>query len=405
VRLGYFVNEYPKVSHSFIRREIAALEASGHEVHRWSLRGWNSALADPADLAERDKTVFLLQHGVAALLLATGMAALWWPIRWLKALRLSFALAHRSDRSAIRHLVSLLEASRLALDLRARDIAHLHAHFGTNAAEVALLAAELAGISFSFTVHGPDEFDRPLSLKLGLKIDRAAFVVAITSFCASQLYRFCPPQQWRKIHIVRCGLPPRYFEAPIAPLPDAPRFLNIGRLAPEKGHLILVEAVAELKRRGIAVTVMVLGDGDMRPAIEARIAELGVQHAITLFGWADDAQVRAQIDAARALVLPSFAEGLPIVVMEALAAGRPVLASAVAAMGDLVVSGQTGWLFPPADVAALADAMAACAETPANICAAMGERGRALVAERHDVTRESARLAILFASAAGRAVR
>jgi colanic acid/amylovoran biosynthesis glycosyltransferase len=394
--IGYFINQYPKVSHSFVRREILALEAQGMTVHRWALRGWDAELVDPVDLAERDRTRFLLRGGIAPLLIAGIAMLIRHPARWFAALRLTLAMCRNTDRSIPLHMVSFLEGARLAQEMMAAGVRHLHAHFGTNAAEIAMLGATMAGITYSFTVHGPDEFDRPLSTKLQLKITRAAHVVAITDFCASQLYRWARLEDWHKVKVVRCGLLPDFLEVPLTPPAEAAHFVCIGRLSGQKGQLLLIEGLALARRQGVPATLTLVGDGEMRPEIEAAIAQHDLGAHVTITGWADERQVRAELDRARAMVMASFAEGLPIVVMEALALGRPVLATNVAAMADLVRNGETGWLYTPGSAEAIAQAIRECAIADGETLAAMGRTGRALVAERHDQMREAAKLSRLL---------
>lgn len=397
--IGYFINQYPKVSHSFIRREILALEARGETIHRWALRGWDADVVDPVDLAERDRTRYLLQGGVVPLLVAGLVMLVRHPGRWLAAMRLTAKLSRRTDRSIPHHLVSFLEGARLARELNAAGIRHLHTHFGTNAAEIAMLAATMAGIPYSITIHGSEEFDRPVQIKLGLKVERAAFVAVITEFCASQVYRWSRLQDWAKITVVRCGLLAEFLKAPPAPSVEAPHFVHVGRLSGVKGQLLMLEALAEARHQGVPATLTLVGDGEMRADVEAVIARLGLSDHVTITGWADEAEVRAQIVRARAMVMASFAEGLPIVIMEALALGRPVLATNVGAIADLVRTGETGWLYSPGSVRAMADAMVACARADPETLARMGAAGRAVVAERHDQMREAEKLhALLRAS-------
>lgn len=400
--IGYFINQYPKVSHSFIRREILALEARGETIHRWALRGWDADVVDPVDLAERERTRYLLKGGVVPLLVAGLVMLVRHPGRWLAAMRLTATLSRQTDRSIPHHLISFLEGARLAREIEAAGIRHLHTHFATNAGEIAMLAATMADVPYSMTIHGPEEFNRPVQIKLGLKVARAAFVAVITEFCASQVYCWAKLQDWAKITVVRCGLLADFLKAPPAPPVDEPHFVHIGRLSGVKGQLLLLEALAEARRQGVPATLTLVGDGELRGEIEAGIARLNLGEHVTITGWADEAEVRAQLVRARAMVMASFAEGLPIVIMEALALGRPVLATNVAAIADLVRTGETGWLYSPGSVPAMADAMLACARADQETLTRMGEAGRALVAERHDQMREAEKLhALLLASIDG----
>ena len=175
--------------------------------------------------------------------------------------------------------------------------------------------------------------------------------------------------------------------------------VSIGRLVEQKGQLLLIDAVADAVAEGADVTLTLVGDGPMRSEIEARIAERGLTPRVTVAGWLAEAGVRSEIARAHALVMPSFAEGLPMVIMEAMATGRAVVATYVAGIPELVRPGESGWLVPAGDVTAMRDAIRAVAKTPPKVLARMGRAGRASVLERHDVDREAARLAQLFAKA------
>jgi colanic acid/amylovoran biosynthesis glycosyltransferase len=396
VRIAYLVNQYPRTSHSFIRREILAMEASGFEVLRYSLRPVNEILVSEADWAEQPLTRVVLGVGPAGLALAVAATALGRPGPFLRALALAVRLGRRSDRGLLRHLAYLAEAAVLRRWLAHEGAEHLHAHFGTNPAAVAALCRVLGGPPFSFTVHGPEEFDRPEFLGLGEKIRHAAFVVAISSFGRSQLYRWARYQDWPKVQVVRCGVDEELLRAPPTPVPALPRLICVARISEQKGHLLLVEAAGRLATEGIPFEIVLAGDGPLRPQVEALVARLGLGGQIRVAGWMSAGQVREAIRGSRALVLPSFAEGLPVVVMEALALGRPVVTTAIAGIPELVETGVTGWLVPAGSVEALVAAMrAALTADPARL-EAMGRAGAALVAKHHDAAREAGLLAGLI---------
>jgi glycosyltransferase involved in cell wall biosynthesis len=400
MRVAYLVNQYPKVSHSFIRREILALERRGFEVERIALRGWDDALADAGDREERRLTRYVLRGGVRALLADVLFTFLDAPVEFLAALRLALRMARQAERPLPYHLAYLAEACRVAAWLRESGADHLHAHFGTNSAEVAMLAHALGGPAYSFTVHGPEEFDAPRALGIAEKVRRAAFVVAISAFGRSQLCRWVEPAHWRKISVVHCGLEAGFHQVAPAPLPEAPRVVCAGRLCEQKGQRLLVEAAARLAAKGIALEVVLAGDGELRDELDFLIGKFGLSKRVRITGWLSSEQVRAEILAARALVLPTLAEGLPVVLMEAMALRRPVLTSWVAGIPELVRPGEHGWLVPPGDVDALAAALEGLLACPAPELRAMGEAARARALERHSIDTEAAKLAALFAAAA-----
>lgn len=402
MRVAYFINQYPKVSHSFIRREIQALEALGVEVSRYAVRGWADEVVDPADKAEQGRTRYLLQRGLWGLFTALW-ACLWAaPGRFMAALKLAWQCSRGADRPWPYHLVYLAEACQLLRWLQEQPVSHVHAHFGTNSAEVVMLAHALGGPGYSFTVHGPEEFDKPQALHLARKIARSRFVVAISSFGRSQLWRWLPHSQWGKVQVVHCGLDAAFHQVLHSPVPDVPRLVCVGRLCEQKGQLLLVEAARQLRDQGVKLELVLAGDGEMRPDIERLVAEYGLQQQVRITGWVSAEQVRAELQAARALVLPSFAEGLPVVIMEAMALYRPVLTTYVAGIPELVEPGRHGWLFPAGDVAALAHAMRVCLYASPDALQIMGLAAQLRVRERHDVRAEAAKLAALFRRSAAK---
>jgi glycosyltransferase involved in cell wall biosynthesis len=261
-----------------------------------------------------------------------------------------------------------------------------------------MLCHALGGPPYSFTVHGPEEFDKATAIALEEKIKRAAFVVAISSFGKSQLYRWCDRNQWSKIHEIHCGVDDLFLKPPHIPVPDQPRLVCIGRLCEQKGHLLLVEAAGRLGAEGLTFRLVLVGDGPLRTQIQAMIAQLGLQDHIEITGWASNSEVQQHILASRAMVLPSFAEGLPVVVMEALALSRPVISTYVAGIPELVEPDTCGWLVPPGSVEALTAAMRAALQLPVEKLEQMGRAGAERVAQRHDAALEASKLAVLFSS-------
>lgn len=395
LRIAYLVNQYPKVSHSFIRREILALEAEGIPVLRFSIRSRAEELVDEADRQELAKTRFILQVGAIGLLMGLIQVFLGHPIRFLRTLIFTIRIGSRSEQGLLKHFAYLAEACVLLRWLTAEQVSHLHVHFGTNSTTVALLCRCLGGPPYSFTVHGPEEFDKVKAIALPEKIQHAAFVVAISLYGRSQLYRWCPAEQWSKIHVVRCGVDSQFLGQTPTPIPDQPQFVCVGRLCEDKGQLLLVEAARILRDEGLSFKLVLVGDGELRSAIEAKIARYQLEQQVEITGWASSSEVRAQITAARVLVLPSFAEGLPVVIMEALALGRPVISTAIAGIPELVQP-SCGWLVSASSIEALVDAMRTALKQPVEILQEMGSIGALRVSQQHHVITESRKLAMLF---------
>lgn len=397
MKIGYILNTYPSPSHSFIRREIRALERRGLVIHRLAMRPFDGDLPDPADREEAAVTEYVLAQGVLALIWALFIVGLAHPVRIYAALALAIRCGRRSDVGVMRHLVYFLEAAyvtRRAIELQ---LDRLHAHFGTNPATVAMLAQAMGAPPYSFTVHGPEEFDKPAAISLGHKAERADFVVAISAFGRSQISRWVPHRHWPCLHVVHCGIEPLTFAEP-PPLPaERPLVLvNIGRFSEQKGQLLLLDAMAEVVRRGVDTRLVMIGDGEMRPAIERSISHHGLGNHVTLTGWLDEAGVLRELAQAHAMVLPSFAEGLPMVVMEAMASARPVIATWVAGIPELMQHGKTGWLVPAGDCAALVEAITDMSMTTDAKLGKMAKTARARALTRHDIDQEAQKLAALF---------
>lgn len=396
--IAYLVNQYPKVSHSFIRREIVGVEAMGIRVARFSIRSLESELVDEVDKLEQELTQIVLGIGKVGLLLALIRVAITRPVRFLSAFWLMLQVGRHSERGILRHFAYLAEACVLLRWFSDAGIAHVHAHFGTNSTTVAMLCHVLGGPPYSFTVHGPEEFDKVQTISLTEKINRAAFVVAVSSFGKSQLYRWCEREHWAKIHVVHCGVDKLFLKQPHVPIPDQPRLVCVGRLCEQKGQLLLIEAASRLAAEGLPFKLVLVGDGPLRPQIETLIAQNGLQEHVEITGWASNSEVQQQILASRAMVLPSFAEGLPVVIMEALALERPVISTYVAGIPELVEPGTCGWLVPPGSVEALTAAMRTALLLPVEKLEQMGRLGVERVALEHDAEQEASKLAALFPS-------
>jgi len=378
---------------------FAALEARGLRIGRYSLRSAPDNLVEPADKAEREKTRVVLSVGGLNLLLSVFASLFTRPGPTLRALRLAIRIGRKSERGVLIHLIYLAEACVLLGWLARDNAAHLHAHFGTNSTTVAMLCRVLGGPPYSFTCHGPEEFDSPRQLALGEKVRRSAFTVAISEFGRSQLFRWTDLADWRKVHVVRCIVDSAFLSgdpASVDQKPEANRLVSIGRLSEQKGFGVLIEGAAILRGQGIPFTLTILGDGDLRPQLEAAIAQNDLRESVLLAGWADAAKVRSELRRSRALVMASFAEGLPVVLMESLALRRPVVATHIAGIPELVEPGVCGWLVPAGSAEALAEAMKAALTASDDQLASMGAAGAERVRRMHRAETEAAKLAALF---------
>ncbi|MBI1381778.1 MAG: glycosyltransferase [Planctomycetaceae bacterium] len=401
-RVAYLVNQYPKTSHAWIRREIFALEAQGFEIERYSVRRVAERLVDPGDVAEAERTHFLLEEGALALASAVLGQLLRAPLRFFGALRRAVAQGWRSPRGLPVHFVYLAEACLLARHLTRSGAGHLHAHFASNSATVAFLTRALGGPPYSFTFHGPEIFEFPAFAALREKIHGAEFAVAISHHGRSTLMRWSDPAHWPRIHLVHCGIDAGFLDVPRRALPDERRLVCVARLDPVKGHFVLLEALGRLFAKGFDFQLDLVGGGALENDVRRFAAEQGLENRVRFLGWLDGAGVREAVLSARLMVLPSFDEGLPVVFMESYALYRPVLSTYIAGIPELVVPKESGWVVPAGSVDHLVVALEQALRADDATLGAMAERGRREVAEHHDIAGEAAKLGRLFGASLGR---
>jgi colanic acid/amylovoran biosynthesis glycosyltransferase len=377
--LTYFTNRYPAVSHTFIRREIEAVEALGLIVERVALRSDpRASLVDAADLREADRTHMLLTPNKLALFGSIFLAAAATPVKSLSVLLFAIRLARRSGIHLAKMVAYWAEALLLRAQTRRTRTNLVRVHFGTNAAIVARLARRLGAPPYSIAYHGPDEFDAPERWDIQGVVAESAFVTAISSFCAAQLMRWSNQADWSRIRRVSCIVDATIFDEKAMP-PRPFRLCTVARLAPQKGLPLLLDALA---RTALPISLDIVGDGPGREALQSRVELLGLGECVRFLGSRDGEGVRAALGNAHVFVLPSFAEGLPVVIMEALAAGRPVISSAIAGTIELV-DNQCGWLVPAGDVDALVAVLKEAELCSSEQLFAMGQCGRSRILARH----------------------
>jgi colanic acid/amylovoran biosynthesis glycosyltransferase len=392
IKIAYLTNLYPAVSHSFIRREILAIEELGFPITRWSIRPAPVDLKDPEDIAELAKTSVVLRRPIAVCIAAVA-SIIASPRLATRAVKAALEGRKHGIGPLVARFAHFAEGCFLARELQLAGVDHLHVHFGTNPTAVARVCHIMGGPRYSFTAHGPDEFDQPEAINLGKKVAESAFAVAISSFGKSQLMRWTSFEHWSRINTVRCGVDQAFlstFDSSNEGL-SSKRLSCVARLAPQKGLSLLIEAAGLLKAKGVDFEIVIVGEGPLRGDLEALIDQLELCQNIKLVGWASSETVRDTILSSRAMVLPSFAEGLPVVIMESLALARPVIATAIAGIPELVDE-SCGWLVPSGSVEDLADAMNAALESSETELAALGREGERRVNVHHDASLNAKRL-------------
>jgi colanic acid/amylovoran biosynthesis glycosyltransferase len=405
--VAYLVSAFPAVSHTFIARELDALRARGVDVVTMSIRKTPAdQLLSAADRRAADETFSVFPLQKARFVTTHLRAALTRPGRYLATLRVALRMSAGGVRANLWQLFYFAESILVWSECRRREVRHIHAHFANVASAVALLAAEFGrpdGFRWSFTMHGYTEFDEVRRYALAEKVRRAAFVSCISDFCRSQLLKLVEPDLWDKLVVVRCGLDAREVRSLPSRADDAHRdgaalrLLFVGRLVPEKGVLVLLSALAELKRQGVEVDAVLVGDGFYRAELERQARRLGIAGQLTFTGALTGAAVAPLYREADVFCLPSFAEGLPVVLMEAMANELPVVTSRLAGVAELVDHGINGLLVPPARADVIVDAVQRLAADPA-LRVRWGRAGRERVMRDFDVAESAALLESLFTS-------
>lgn len=360
-RVAYLTSCYPAPSHTFIRREIAGVRGHGVNVSTFSVRrpGRDEQLTE-VDQRENERTFYLVPTSAreAAVMAAAHLREFVSnPLAYFRTLRL--ALSHRVPglRSLVWAFLYFAEAILLASELKSRKIEHLHNHFANPAAIVGMLASFHCGSVWSLTLHGISEFDYPAGLLLKEKLRRADFAACASYFTMSQAMRNCDPRDWSKFFICRCGidmdaLPGARDESSST---EGCRIICVGRLSPEKGHLGLLQAVAKLRSEGVDLSLSLVGDGPQRQSVVDMIRDLELTARVTVLGQLDEATTLQTIRRHDVLVSASLMEGLPVVLVEAMALGVAALAPRIAGVPELIRHDDNGLLFCPADWDDLAD--------------------------------------------------
>lgn len=402
-KIAYLCSGYPAVSHTFILREIEELRKNGLKIFTVSINPfqvWPKITTQ--ETREGEKTFCIKEVPKWKIIfyyhLLTSFGA---PLKYLKALFQSLKLAaFDGPKNPVKALGYFAEAAVLARWLKVNDLRHLHIHFLNPAATVVLVAAELYDFEFSFSVHGPDEFFDTKANLLIKKIEKAKFVRCISYFCQSQLMRLSPSEHWHKFRIVRCGVNLEDF----ALVPEAknkvPQMLCVGRLTKNKGQHILLQACVKLLQKGKKFHLTLVGDGEDRGSLEDMAFELGLRNCVTFAGSVGHEEIRKLYAKAELFVLPSFAEGVPIVLMEAMAMGVAVVSTNIAGIPELIKEKNSGHLVFASDVYELAEKIEA--ELYDSILRdVFRNNARKTIEEKYDIDKNSRQLAKIFEQEVG----
>lgn len=395
MRLAYFTSCYPRATDTFIRREVIGLRSRGFEVFTYSVREADSSHGVDAEVRDEMRTTrYLLPVDYPRLLLGVLVTVLSRPVRLFRA----FATAMSTSRAGIRghalQMAYLLEAILLSRYLQEDRIEHVHNHLGDSSGNVTLFAALILDIPFSISIHGPHIFFDAGSWALDVKARHASFIACIGYFCRSQLMLNIDKADWDKLKIVRCGIAPDAYRFRL-PDPGVEKLLFVGRLDVEKGIPILFASLKVLHRQGYEINLVLLGDGRDRKLLESMAAEMGLSDHVDFRGFVGQDVIAEELRSSDVFVLPSYAEGIPVSLMEAMATGIPVIATNVGGVTELVVNQETGQVVHASDELSLADAIARYSDQP-EFYQRIAKNAREKVSEEFSIEEQVDVLARLF---------
>lgn len=398
MQIAYLISQMPKLSHAFIQREIDVLADAGVTVAVASIndpdRRLEQLTGPERQLAER--AYYVKGHGLGGALMAHLWALVTRPAGWLRGLLAALRVAGPDAKRCLWQLFYFTEATMLARWMARRQLRHLHIHFASSAASVGLPLNRGYGISYSLTVHGPDEFYDAGAHSLREKFHAARFIVAISEFARSQILLHLPAAEWGKVTVARLGVDPALFQPRPQPAHDYFEILCVGRLCEAKAQAVLIAAVAELRRRTrLSLRLRLVGAGPAEDSLRTEVARHGLDNVVAFEGGVGQDRIRDFYREADCFVLPSFAEGIPVVLMEAMAMEIPVVATWITGIPELIRSPEEGTLVPPGDALALCDAIQEILNDDQR-ARRMGRAARRRIEEQYQLRKSVLRLADIF---------
>jgi colanic acid/amylovoran biosynthesis glycosyltransferase len=394
-KIAYVMSRFPKISETFILYEIVELERLGRSVEVFPLIREKENIVHPEAQAIVGRAHYSKAYDRKVL-----AAHRYWlgrsPRRYLQLWSEVLGGNLGTPKFLARAVIVLLQAAWFARRMEELGISHVHAHFATHPALAAYAVNRLTGIPYSFTVHADDIYmERPM---LDKKILHSSFVVSISDYNRQFLQRHYGSLAEAKVVVLHCGVDTAIFQPRAArPLGDKLVITTVARLEEKKGHSFLVDACAQLRDRGVNFVCQLIGDGELRPQVEAQIAQLGLSDRVLLMGRQPRSRVQELLAASDVMVLPSITtkdgrqEGIPVALMEAMATELPVISTAISGIPELIDHGRSGLLVPDRNAEALANALQLLASSP-QVGQQLGSAGRIKVLQEFDLQRNTAAL-------------
>lgn len=395
MRIAYLLSDYPHIRHAYLLREIRGLRELGLEIDVVALRA-ETRTGGTYTKEEREEiqgTSYILQVGAARILEAHLRTLTTRPRGYFRGVRRALRYGRLRPIRTLYALIYFVEAVIAGNILEQRGILHAHTHYLSTQA---WMMSEIFGLAISMTLHGSGEFVDPQSFFLREKLAASSFAIAISEFGRSQILQSAPPGTAAKVEVCRLGVDPNFFtERPFRPDSRPFQLLSIGGMAPPRTFDVLIRALAELRSAGRDVVLRLVGDGPLRASLERMAAEHGLQDRVIFEGWKTQGELRPFYCQADVFVFSSLAEGIPVVLMEAMAQGIPCVASRITGIPELIRDGLDGFLVGTLDAKETARAVMRLMED-ADLRRRMSLAARRHLVEEYNLPKNLEALAEIF---------
>lgn len=398
MKIAYLISQYPATSHTFILQEVTALKKKGLHLSVASINS-PDRIYDKLTKEEKEEsqqTFYVKKQGIVGATFALLYVLLFHPIGFIKGVYTCFKLCGWDLAELVYHFFYLCEAFIIGKWMEKKKLKNLHVHFGMAVSTVALLVSKVFPIKFSMTIHGPDEFYEVDKNHLCEKIAEADFITTIGYYAQSQLMRLSDREYWHKFEVAPLGIDiEKFTPAPKRISPSVVEILSVGRLVPMKGYSLLITAFSQIDQTKHPARLTIVGTGPEKKKLETQIFDLGLTGKVTMTGQLNHPQVEKMYNEADIFVLSSFSEGIPIVLMEAMAKEIPCVSTFVNGIPELIQHDIDGYLVAPSDVAGL-KAILEKLISDYNLRQRYATSGRQRVTQKYNLKTNTDKLADIF---------
>ena len=399
--IAFLVSQHPAINHALLLREIRELRALlGVEIHTVSIREADRPTKEliPEEQDEQARTFYVKPLGLIGAAPYHLSFLIRHFLRYSGGLLFAISLCGWNLAKAISLVAYFAQAVIIGEWMRRNQLHHIHVQYSST---VGLLLQRMFPIELSISFHGPDEFNDPVGFWLPQKVEACHFVRAISFYARSQIMKSSNSRNWDKIEVAYMGVDPSAFRArPFRANPEPFELLCVGRLAPVKAQHILLQSVERLKQEGRSILLHLAGGGPDLESLRLAVKNRGLEDCVTIHGWVSQPQLDALYGRTDAFVLASFAEGLPGVLMEAMAMEIPCIATYITGVPELIRDGVDGLLAVPSDDEAMARSIARLMDDP-EFRLRIGRQGRQRILDRFDLHANAIHLAGIFSRRLG----